>query len=54
VRSSIVKLDLLYEIDVPKPGGKPHPSGQRAAEPRADAAAHEQSGIDVDAQVSAS
>jgi len=29
-----VKLDLLYEIDVPKPWG-PHPYGQRSAEQRA-------------------
>ena len=28
-------LDLLYEIDVPKPWGKPHPYGQREAEQRA-------------------
>jgi alkanesulfonate monooxygenase SsuD/methylene tetrahydromethanopterin reductase-like flavin-dependent oxidoreductase (luciferase family) len=27
-----VKLDLLYEVDVPKPWGKPHPYGQREAE----------------------
>src|SRR5262245_14481070 len=27
-----MKLDLLYEIDVPKPWGKPHPYGQREAE----------------------
>lgn len=30
-----MKLDLLYEIDVPKPWGKPHPWGQREAEQRA-------------------
>jgi hypothetical protein len=30
-----VKLDLLYEIDVPKPWGKPHPYGQREAGQRA-------------------
>ncbi len=30
-----MKLDLLYEIDVPKPWGKPHPYGQREAEQRA-------------------
>ncbi len=30
-----MKLDLLYEIDVPKPWAKPHPSGQREAEQRA-------------------
>ncbi|MCK9904710.1 monooxygenase [Parafrankia colletiae] len=27
-----MKLDLLYEVDVPKPWGKPHPHGQREAE----------------------
>jgi alkanesulfonate monooxygenase SsuD/methylene tetrahydromethanopterin reductase-like flavin-dependent oxidoreductase (luciferase family) len=27
-----MKLDLLYEIDVPKPWSKPHPWGQREAE----------------------
>lgn len=27
-----VKLDLLYEVDVPKPWSKPHPHGQREAE----------------------
>ncbi|HEY7136686.1 MAG TPA: LLM class flavin-dependent oxidoreductase, partial [Acidimicrobiia bacterium] len=30
-----MKLDLLYEIDVPKPWSKPHPYGQREAEQRA-------------------
>ncbi len=30
-----MKLDLLYEIDVPKPWDQPHPWGQRAAEQRA-------------------
>jgi alkanesulfonate monooxygenase SsuD/methylene tetrahydromethanopterin reductase-like flavin-dependent oxidoreductase (luciferase family) len=30
-----MKLDLLYEIDVPKPWGKPHPWGQREAEQKA-------------------
>jgi len=30
-----VKLDLLYEVDVPKPWGQPHPAGQREAEQRA-------------------
>ena len=30
-----MKLDLLYEIDVPKPWSKPHPHGQREAEQRA-------------------
>src|SRR5215471_3533226 len=30
-----MKLDLLYEIDVPKPWPKPHPYGQREAEQRA-------------------
>jgi alkanesulfonate monooxygenase SsuD/methylene tetrahydromethanopterin reductase-like flavin-dependent oxidoreductase (luciferase family) len=37
-----VKLDLLYEIDVPKPWGVPHPYGQREAEQRAYAEALEQ------------
>jgi alkanesulfonate monooxygenase SsuD/methylene tetrahydromethanopterin reductase-like flavin-dependent oxidoreductase (luciferase family) len=38
-----VKLDLLYEIDVPKPwGDKPHPYGQREHEQRAYADAIEQ------------
>jgi alkanesulfonate monooxygenase SsuD/methylene tetrahydromethanopterin reductase-like flavin-dependent oxidoreductase (luciferase family) len=37
-----VKLDLLYEIDVPKPWGKPHPYGQREAEQRAYREAFEQ------------
>jgi len=27
-----MKLDLLYEIDVPRPWPKPHPYGQREAE----------------------
>jgi len=27
-----MKLDLLYEVDVPKPWAKPHPYGQREAE----------------------
>ena len=27
-----MKLDLLYEVDVPKPWTKPHPYGQREAE----------------------
>ena len=36
-----MKLDLLYEIDVPKPWG-PHPYGQREAEQRAYAEALEQ------------
>ena len=36
-----MKLDLLYEIDVPKPWG-PHPYGQREAEQRAYAEAIEQ------------
>lgn len=27
-----MKLDLLYEVDVPKPWSKPHPYGQREAE----------------------
>ena len=30
-----MKLDLLYEIDVPKPWPGPHPYGQRAAEQKA-------------------
>lgn len=30
-----MKLDLLYEIDAPKPWGKPHPHGQREREQRA-------------------
>src|SRR4051794_12680938 len=30
-----MKLDLLYEIDAPKPWGRPHPYGQRDAERRA-------------------
>jgi alkanesulfonate monooxygenase SsuD/methylene tetrahydromethanopterin reductase-like flavin-dependent oxidoreductase (luciferase family) len=30
-----VKLDLLYEIDAPKPWARPHPYGQREAEQRA-------------------
>ena len=30
-----MKLDLLYEIDAPKPWAKPHPYGQREAEQRA-------------------
>ena len=30
-----MKLDLLYEIDVPKPWSKPHPYGQREAEQKA-------------------
>ena len=37
-----MKLDLLYEIDVPKPWGKEHPWGQREAEQRAYAEALEQ------------
>jgi alkanesulfonate monooxygenase SsuD/methylene tetrahydromethanopterin reductase-like flavin-dependent oxidoreductase (luciferase family) len=37
-----MKLDLLYEIDVPKPWGKPHPYGQREAEQKAYAEAIEQ------------
>ncbi len=37
-----MKLDLLYEIDVPKPWPKPHPYGQREAEQRAYAEALEQ------------
>jgi alkanesulfonate monooxygenase SsuD/methylene tetrahydromethanopterin reductase-like flavin-dependent oxidoreductase (luciferase family) len=37
-----VKLDLLYEIDVPKPWPGPHPSGQREAEQRAYREAFEQ------------
>lgn len=30
-----MKLDLLYEVDVPKPWGRPHPYGQRQHEQRA-------------------
>lgn len=30
-----MKLDLLYEVDSPKPWGKPHPYGQREREQRA-------------------
>jgi alkanesulfonate monooxygenase SsuD/methylene tetrahydromethanopterin reductase-like flavin-dependent oxidoreductase (luciferase family) len=30
-----MKLDLLYEVDVPKPWAKPHPYGQREAEQKA-------------------
>lgn len=30
-----MKLDLLYEVDAPKPWGEPHPYGQREREPRA-------------------
>jgi alkanesulfonate monooxygenase SsuD/methylene tetrahydromethanopterin reductase-like flavin-dependent oxidoreductase (luciferase family) len=37
-----MKLDLLYEIDVPKPWPGPHPYGQREAEQRAYAEAIEQ------------
>jgi alkanesulfonate monooxygenase SsuD/methylene tetrahydromethanopterin reductase-like flavin-dependent oxidoreductase (luciferase family) len=37
-----VKLDLLYEIDVPKPWSGPHPYGQREAEQRAYREAFEQ------------
>ncbi|MHB8511592.1 MAG: LLM class flavin-dependent oxidoreductase [Actinomycetota bacterium] len=37
-----MKLDLLYEVDVPKPWGKPHPYGQREAEQKAYAEALEQ------------
>jgi alkanesulfonate monooxygenase SsuD/methylene tetrahydromethanopterin reductase-like flavin-dependent oxidoreductase (luciferase family) len=37
-----MKLDLLYEIDVPKPWGAAHPYGQRAAEQQAYAEALEQ------------
>ena len=28
-------LDLLYEVDAPRPWSKPHPYGQREAEQRA-------------------
>src|SRR3954464_3113774 len=35
VEAQRMKLDLLYEIDVPKPWAKPHPYGQREAEQRA-------------------
>ncbi len=37
-----MKLDLLYEIDVPKPWPGPHPQGQRAAEQLAYREAFEQ------------
>jgi alkanesulfonate monooxygenase SsuD/methylene tetrahydromethanopterin reductase-like flavin-dependent oxidoreductase (luciferase family) len=37
-----MKLDLLYEIDVPKPWAKPHPYGQREAEQKAYKEAFEQ------------
>jgi alkanesulfonate monooxygenase SsuD/methylene tetrahydromethanopterin reductase-like flavin-dependent oxidoreductase (luciferase family) len=37
-----VKLDLLYEIDVPKPWSKPHPWGQREHEQQAYREAFEQ------------
>ena len=37
-----MKLDLLYEIDVPKPWPGPHPHGQRQAEQQAYAEALEQ------------
>ena len=37
-----MKLDLLYEVDVPKPWPGPHPEGQRNAERRAYADAIEQ------------
>jgi alkanesulfonate monooxygenase SsuD/methylene tetrahydromethanopterin reductase-like flavin-dependent oxidoreductase (luciferase family) len=37
-----MKLDLLYEIDVPKPWSKPHPYGQREAEQKAYKEAFEQ------------
>jgi alkanesulfonate monooxygenase SsuD/methylene tetrahydromethanopterin reductase-like flavin-dependent oxidoreductase (luciferase family) len=37
-----MKLDLLYEIDVPKPWNKPHPYGQREAEQAAYREAFEQ------------
>ncbi|MDE0579172.1 MAG: LLM class flavin-dependent oxidoreductase, partial [bacterium] len=30
-----MKLDLLYEVDAPKPWGKPHPWGQREREQKA-------------------
>ena len=30
-----MKLDLLYEVDVPKPWPRPHPYGQREAEQQA-------------------
>jgi hypothetical protein len=37
-----MKLDLLYEVDVPKPWPGEHPYGQRAAEQKAYAEAIEQ------------
>src|SRR4026207_2192247 len=30
-----MKLDILYEVDAPKPWGAPHPHGQRERERRA-------------------
>ena len=32
---NVLKLDLLYEVDAPKPWGAPHPRGQRERERRA-------------------
>ena len=43
-----MKLDLLYEIDVPKPWAKPHPYGQREAEQRAYREALEQIKLALD------
>src|SRR2546421_584044 len=43
-----MKLDLLYEIDVPKPWGKRHPYGQREAEQKAYKEALEQIAFGVD------
>src|SRR5262245_55402735 len=37
-----MKLDILYEVDAPKPWGAPHPRGQRERERRAYAEAIEQ------------
>jgi alkanesulfonate monooxygenase SsuD/methylene tetrahydromethanopterin reductase-like flavin-dependent oxidoreductase (luciferase family) len=34
-REDGMKLDLLYEVDVPRPWGEPHPHGQRKQEQRA-------------------
>ena len=37
-----MKLDILYEVDAPKPWGAAHPKGQRDREQRAYAEAIEQ------------
>jgi len=36
-----MKLDVIYEVDAPKPWGAPHPAGRRAREQRAYAGAIE-------------